>query len=85
MTAPEVEQTYARARTLCAQIGETPQFFSTLRGLSRFYQSRGAFPMARELKEQCLRLAQLPQGLATMVALEQELSQLFLVRGQRTG
>ena len=28
--------------------------------------------MARELKEQCLRLAQLRQGLATMVALEQE-------------
>jgi predicted ATPase len=28
MAAPEVEQTYARARTLCAQIGETPQVFN---------------------------------------------------------
>ena len=39
--APEVEQTYARARALCAQVGETPQLFPTLRGLWRFYQSRG--------------------------------------------
>ena len=31
--APEVEQTYARARVLCAQVGETPQLFPTLRGL----------------------------------------------------
>jgi predicted ATPase len=56
--APEVEQTYARARALCAQIGDTPQLFPTLRGLWRFYWSRGAFPMARKLGEQLDRLAQ---------------------------
>ena len=39
--APEVEQTYARARALCAQVGETPQLFPTLRGLWRFYRNRG--------------------------------------------
>jgi len=33
MAAPEVEQTYARARALCEQVGETPQLFPTLRGL----------------------------------------------------
>src|SRR5437016_3221509 len=38
--APEVEQTYARARALCAQVGETPQLFPTLRGLCRFYRYR---------------------------------------------
>jgi predicted ATPase len=58
LAAPEVEQTYARARTLCAQIGETPQVFSALRGLAVFYHNRGALPIARELREQCLRLAQ---------------------------
>ena len=43
----------------CAQqVGETPQLFPTLRGLWRFYQSRGALPTARELGEQLLRLAQ---------------------------
>jgi predicted ATPase len=58
--APEVEQTYARARALCAQVGETPQLFPTLWGLCRCYQGRGAFPTARELGEQLLRLAEHP-------------------------
>lgn len=56
--APEVEQTYARARALCVQVGETPQLFPTLRGLGRFYRNQGALPTARELGEQLLRLAQ---------------------------
>jgi class 3 adenylate cyclase/predicted ATPase len=56
--APEVEQTYARARALCAQIGDTPQLFSTLWGLCSFYRSRGALPIARELGEQLFRLVQ---------------------------
>jgi class 3 adenylate cyclase/predicted ATPase len=56
--APEVEQTYARTRALCQQVGETPQLFSTLWGLCRFYRARGALPTARELGEQLYRLAQ---------------------------
>jgi predicted ATPase len=58
MAAPEVEQTYARARALCHQLGETPQLFPTLRGLCRFYQGRGALRKARELGEELYRLAQ---------------------------
>jgi predicted ATPase len=58
LAAPEVEQTYARARTLCAQVGETPQLLSALRGLAVFYLNRGVLSTARELREQCLRLAQ---------------------------
>ena len=58
MAAPEVEQTYARARALCTQVGETPQLFPTLWGLCRFYLGRGALPTARELGEQLDRLAQ---------------------------
>ena len=56
--APEVDQTYARARALCAQVGEPPQLFPTLRGLWRFYLNRGPLQPARELGEQLLRLAQ---------------------------
>jgi len=56
--APEVEHTYARARALCGQVGDTPQLLPTLRGLCRFYQSRGALLTARELGEQLLRLAE---------------------------
>jgi predicted ATPase/DNA-binding winged helix-turn-helix (wHTH) protein len=58
MAAPEVEQTYARAQTLCAQVGETPQVFSALRGLCLFYQHRGTLLTARQVGEQLLRLAQ---------------------------
>jgi class 3 adenylate cyclase/DNA-binding winged helix-turn-helix (wHTH) protein/predicted ATPase len=53
---PEVEQTYARARILCQQVGDTPQLFPTLRGLWRFYQGRGALLTALELGEQLVRL-----------------------------
>jgi predicted ATPase len=56
----EVEQTYARARVLCQQVGETPQLFPALRGLCWFYMNRGALPMARELGEQLV--ARLTQG-----------------------
>jgi class 3 adenylate cyclase/predicted ATPase len=55
---PAVEQTYARARVLCQQVGETPQLFPTLRGLCWFYFTRGVLPTARELGEQLYRLAQ---------------------------
>ena len=55
---PEVEQTYARARMLCAQVRQTSQLFQTLRGLWRFYRSRGILPTALELGEELYRLAQ---------------------------
>jgi hypothetical protein len=56
--AHEMEQAYARARVLCAQVGETPQLFAALRGLCRFYYNRGPLRTARELGEQLWRLAQ---------------------------
>jgi class 3 adenylate cyclase/predicted ATPase len=57
-SSPEAEQTYARARALCARVGETPQLVPTLRGLWRFSLTRGALQPARELGEQLYRLAQ---------------------------
>ena len=56
--APEVEQTYARARVLCAQARKTAQLFPALRGLWRFYRSRGDLATAIELGEELYRLAQ---------------------------
>ena len=56
--APEVEQTYARARMLCAQAQKTAQLFPALQGLWRFYRSRGALTTAVELGEELYRLAQ---------------------------
>jgi DNA-binding winged helix-turn-helix (wHTH) protein/tetratricopeptide (TPR) repeat protein len=54
----EVEQAYARARELCRRMGETPQLFPVLWGLTRFYIVRTPFQTARELAEQLLRIAQ---------------------------
>jgi class 3 adenylate cyclase/tetratricopeptide (TPR) repeat protein len=57
-TAPEVEHAYARAFELAQHLGETPQRFSVLVGLWRFYYSRARLHTARELAEQCFTLAQ---------------------------
>jgi predicted ATPase len=56
--APEVEYTYARARELCQQMGETAQLFPVLWGLWVFYHARTEFQMARELAEHLHTLAQ---------------------------
>jgi predicted ATPase len=59
--APEVEATYARARALCQQVGETPQLFPALMGIGTFYMASGKLQTARELREQLLSLAQRQQ------------------------
>jgi hypothetical protein len=44
-----VERVYTRARELCQQVGETPQLFLVLQGLSAFYALRGKLKTLREL------------------------------------
>jgi len=56
--APEVEQAYTQAYTLCQQVGETPELVPVLFGLWRFYISRPQYHTARELGETLLHLAQ---------------------------
>lgn len=65
--APEVEQTYNRAHELCSRLGETTEIFPVLRGLCTFYMVRDNQPVARELAEQCLRLAQDSQNPAYLI------------------
>jgi class 3 adenylate cyclase/tetratricopeptide (TPR) repeat protein len=57
-TSPEVKHAYTRAYELAQQLGETPQRFSVLVGLWRFYFSQARLRTARELAEQCFVLAQ---------------------------
>ena len=64
--APEVGHTYARARELCQQVGETPQLFPVLRGLWNFYVIRMELRTGRELAEQLLSLAQRAQDPALL-------------------
>jgi len=56
--SPEAERTYARARELCQQVGDTPQLFPALMGLGTSYMARGRLQTSRELREQLLSLAQ---------------------------
>ncbi len=56
--SPEVEQTYAHARELCRQVGETPQLFPVLWGIWVTYFVRGDLTTAKELGEQLRRLTE---------------------------
>ena len=64
---PAVEQAYTRARELCRQIGETPQLFPALLGLSIYYVVRAELQTARELGAQLLSLAQRAQDPVLLV------------------
>lgn len=56
--APETKRAYARARELCEQAGDPPEFFPALFGLYTVYLIQGDLRMAYELAEQLLRRAQ---------------------------
>jgi predicted ATPase len=66
--APEVEQTYLRARQLCAHLEAPHQFFPVLRGLWNYYNGRAEHQRAHALGEQLLTLAQHAQDTAMLVA-----------------
>jgi predicted ATPase len=55
--APEVEQTYSRARVLCQTLGESPALFPILWGLWAFFCVRAEIPTACELLAQLNSLA----------------------------
>jgi predicted ATPase len=57
-TAPEVVRTYARTRELCTRAGTAPELFPALVGLFRYYISRAELPIARDLADRLLTLAQ---------------------------
>jgi predicted ATPase len=60
-TAPEVEDTYQRARKLSQQVGKDSEHFQVLLGLRRFYLHKGEMTKALELGEELLAQAQLMQ------------------------
>jgi predicted ATPase len=55
---PEVERTYARARDLCAQLGDSQEIVPVLFGLWGFYHTRHNYLTARELAEELLTVAE---------------------------
>jgi class 3 adenylate cyclase/predicted ATPase len=67
--APEVQQTYTRARHLCQSLDDPHRLFPVLRGLWQYYNVRAEYQRAHALGgEQLLALAQHTQDSAMLVA-----------------
>jgi predicted ATPase len=66
--APEVEQTYDRARQLCQYLEDPQRLFPVLRGLWNYYLARAELQTAHELSERFLTLAEQVQDSAMLVA-----------------
>ena len=66
--APEVEQTYTRARQLCEHLEAPQQLFPVLHGLRNYYNAHAEYQTARALGEQLLTLAQQTQDPVLLLA-----------------
>jgi len=81
--ARQVEETYARARELCQQLGgETPYLFPVVRGLWGFYFVRGELQIAYSLAEQLLRLAHALQDPMSLVVASYTVGATLFHRGE---
>ncbi|MBN2149775.1 MAG: AAA family ATPase, partial [Anaerolineales bacterium] len=56
--SPEVRQIYDQVRDLCQKLGNTPDLFTSLVGLSRYYGLRGDREASVKLTDQLLAIAQ---------------------------
>ena len=65
--APDVGETYTKARELCQRVGETPKLFPVLWGLSRVHNFRGELQLARDLGEELFAMAQRVQDPALIL------------------
>jgi class 3 adenylate cyclase/predicted ATPase len=65
--APDVEQVYTRARTLCEQVGATGRLLSVLGGLGVIYLLRGEYQTAYEIGEQHRLLAERHQDVVRLL------------------
>jgi class 3 adenylate cyclase/predicted ATPase len=79
--APEVAQTYARARQLCHHPEDPRQLFTVLRGLLSYYFLRAELQTAHSLAEQLLALAQQAQDPVMLVAAHRAVGTTLLYLG----
>jgi class 3 adenylate cyclase len=56
--APEMGRAFARARELCARLGDPPELFPALAGLGNMHLARGEMRAAKGIAEQLLLLAE---------------------------
>ncbi len=77
-----MERVYTRAQELCQQVGETPQLFTVLRGLWRFYILRAELKAAHEMAEQLMSLARNVQKPALLLEGHRVLGGTLLYSGE---
>jgi class 3 adenylate cyclase/predicted ATPase len=79
--APEVGQTYTRARQLCQDLADPYQLFPVLRGLWNYYLVRAELQTAQALGEQLLTLAQQTQDSVMLSAAHRAIGTTLLSLG----
>ncbi len=80
--APEVRETYTRARHLCQPLEDPQRLFPILRGLWHYYFGRVEYQTALTLGEQLLTLAQQVQNAAMLVAAHRALGSTLFFMGE---
>jgi len=80
--APEVGETYTRARQLGHSLDDPHQLFPVLRGLWNYYQVRAEYQTAHALAEQLLTLAQQAQDSAMLLAAHRALGSTLFYLGE---
>jgi len=79
--APEVQQTYTRARQLCEHLEAPHQLFPVLRGLWNYHNVRAEYQTAQALGEQLLTLAQQVQDPGMLIAAHRTLGTTLFIMG----
>jgi predicted ATPase len=79
--APEVGQTYTRARQLCERLEDPHQLFPILRGLWNYYLVRAEYQTAHALGEDLLCLAQQAQDATMLTAAHRALGSTLFYLG----
>ena len=73
---------YYRARNICTEIGDAPEVFQAIFGLSRFFWMKGELDVARALGEQLIRIADDGTDPVLSMAAHTALAQVLMVRGE---
>ena len=73
---------YYRAREICTEIGDAPEVFQAIFGLSRFFWMKGELDVARALGEQLIRIADDGTDPVLSMAAHTALAQVLMVRGE---
>ncbi len=81
-SSKEVERTYSRARELCSELGEFPQYFPALMGLHVFYYLRAEYDEALELAERLMRLARVLKDPGLITVAHIALGETFYSQGR---